>query len=193
MHPLSTIVHMRTSYDEGKLCELIIHIAERLHGERFSGSTKLNKILFFVDFTHVRTHGQPITGAEYQKLEFGPAPRRLLPVRQHLVAAGDIEVIDESFLGRRQTRLVALRSADLSQFSDDEMRTVEIVLNDLAGLTASQVSALSHEEPAWRHTEYNEAIPYELALVPVQQVVTPTAQRLAAALAHRYLVATCAR
>ena len=181
--------NMEVTYDERKLTELVVYVADRLAGDRAGGSTKLNKVLFFADFTHVRRHGSPITGAEYQHLSYGPAPRRLLPIRQLLVERGDAELVEEEFLGRKQHRLVARRPADLSTFSGDELATIDHVLDDLAGLTATQVSTLSHEEAAWRHTDDGDAIPYELALVPKEQVVTPTARRLGADIARRYQLA----
>jgi hypothetical protein len=181
---------MNVEYDEGKLTELIVYVADRLRADRSGGATKLNKVLFFADFTHVRRHGRPITGAEYQKLPYGPAPRRMMPIRKALVTAGDATLAGEQFLGRTQHRLIPTRSADLSQFSRDEMATIDAVLDDLAGLTGTQVSDLSHEEPAWRHTELEATIPYELALIPKEQVVTPTARRLAHEVAARYGLAT---
>ncbi|MAT06731.1 MAG: hypothetical protein CL424_16975 [Acidimicrobiaceae bacterium] len=177
---------MDVVYDEHKLTELIIYLADRLAGDRAGGSTKLNKVLFFADFTHVRRHGRPITGAEYQHLPFGPAPRRLLPIRSALIERGDADLVEEKFLGRRQHRLIARRPAALSAFSDAELATIDSVLEDLAGMTATQVSTPSHEEAAWRHTEDGERIPYELALVPTEQVVTPTAERVGAEIARRY-------
>lgn len=176
---------MDVVYDEHKLTELIVYLADRLSADRAGGSTKLNKVLFFADFTHVRRHGLPITGAEYQKLEFGPAPRRV-PIRQRLVHDGAAEVVSEELLGYRQHRLVARRPADLSVFDTDDLATIDAVLDDLAGMTAKQVSDLSHEEAAWRYTEMNATIPYDLALIPKVQVVTPTARRLAAEVAERY-------
>lgn len=71
-------------------------------------------------------------------------------------------------------------------FTDGEVATIDAVLDDLAGMTATQVTALSHEEAAWRHTDVGDRIPYELALVPKEQVVTPTAERLGAEVARRY-------
>jgi uncharacterized phage-associated protein len=180
---------MDAVYDERKLTELIVYLADRLAADRAGGSTKLNKVLFFADFTHVRRHGVPITGAEYQHLPYGPAPRRLLPIRAVLVEHGEVELVQEEFLGRRQHRLVARRAADLSAFTDDELATVDRVLEDLAGMTATQVSTLSHEEAAWRHTDEGDSIPYEFALVPKEQVVTPTAVRLGAEVARRYQLA----
>lgn len=180
---------MEFVYDERKLTELVLYVAGCLRGDRAGGSTKLNKVLFFADFTHVRRHGRPITGAEYQHLPHGPAPRRLLPIRQQLIASGAAELLEEDFLGRPQHRIDARRPADLSVFTETELATIDDVLDDLAGLTGTQVSALSHEEPAWRHTSEGDRIPYELALVPKEQLVTPTARRLGAQVAQRYAVA----
>src|SRR5262245_7698087 len=145
---------MDVQYDEAKLTELIVLVADRLRSDRAGGATKLTRVLFFADFTHVRRYGRPITGAEYQKLAYGPAPRRLMPIRSALVASGDAELVEEQFLGRAQHRLVPNRPADLERFADDELATIDSVLEDLSGLSGTQVSNLSHEEAAWRHTEF---------------------------------------
>jgi hypothetical protein len=176
-------------YDETKFTELLVYVAGRLQADRAGGATKLNKILFFAEFTHVRRHGATISGCEFQKLEHGPAPRQLLPVRSRLVAAGAAEVRTEDFLGREQHRLVPLRDADLSVFTAEERRTVDDVLEQLDGLTGRQVSDLSHEEPGWRVTEFGDTIPYEAALLGARQVSTPTSRRLSRDVAERYGIA----
>jgi hypothetical protein len=131
---------MRTTYDERKFTELMLYVADRLQPDRAGGATRLNKVMFFADFAHVRRTGRPITGATYQKLEHGPAVRRLRPVRDQLVAKGDAEHRDEDFLGYQQRRLIPLRPADLTAFTDGELATIDKVLSDLHGLDARQVS-----------------------------------------------------
>ena len=74
---LEEVAYMR--YDEEKLAELILYVAEKIQSDRTAGATKLNKYLYFADFSAVRKLGHPITGAEYQRLRHGPAPRRLPP------------------------------------------------------------------------------------------------------------------
>lgn len=66
---------MRTTVEESKFIELLVHAANSLGDSKRGMSTKLNKILYFCDFAHVRRTGDPITGFEYQKLPQGPAPR----------------------------------------------------------------------------------------------------------------------
>jgi hypothetical protein len=180
---------VQVDYDEGKFAEMVLYVADRLRADRAGGATKLNKVLYFADFAQVRRTGRPISGADYQKLPQGPAPRRLKPVRQRLVEEGAAEVLTEDFLGYKMHRLVPLRAPDLSVFAGDELVTIDRVLDDLKQLTAKQVSDLSHEEPGWLHVGLGESIPYEMALVAKQQTLTPTARRLAAEVAQRYGIA----
>jgi uncharacterized phage-associated protein len=177
---------MRFTYQEAKFVELLLYVAERLRADRAGGATKVNKVLYFADFAHVRRHGRPITGAEYQKLQHGPAPRRLKPVRDRLVAEGAAEIHREDFLGYTVNRLVPLRPADTSVFSSEELATIESVLDDLDGLNARQVSDLSHEEAGWLLVDEGDTIPYEAALVGARQVVTGTRRALEQAVVERY-------
>lgn len=177
---------MSVRYDETKFIELLLHVAKRLKGDRAGGATKLNKVLFFTEFTHVRRYGAVISGCEFQKLEHGPAPRQLVPVRKRLVASGAAEMCAEDFLGREQHRLIPLRPADLTVFTEEERETIEDVLSQLSGLNGHQLSELSHDEPGWRLTELGETIPYGAALLGARQVSTPTSRRLSREVAERY-------
>lgn len=180
---------MDVNYDERKFTELALYRAQQLEADRAGAVTKLNKVLYFSDFAHVRRTGRPITGAEYQKLPQGPAPRRLLPVRDRLIEAGEAELRTESYLGYEQHRLIAKRAPDLSRFDPDELEVVNRVLEDLAHLTAAQVSGLSHAEPGWQLVDEGDAIPYEAALVAPEQIHTRTSRGLAAEATERYRVA----
>ena len=188
-HCLRTLASMEARYDEVKFTELMLYVADRLRGDRAGGATKLNKVIFFAEFTHVRRHHRPISGCEFQKLDHGPAPRQLVPARKRLVAAGDAELIEDDFLGRVQHRLVPRRQPDLSVFTDIELQTIDDVLDQLAGLTGSQVSDLSHQEPGWPLTDVGETIPYAAALLGAKQVSTPTSRRLSRRVAARYGIA----
>ena len=177
---------MDVIYDEHKFTEMLLHMADRLRDDRAGGATKLNKVLYFSDFAHVRRHGQPISAAEYFKLENGPAPRRLKPVRSQLIASAQAALINEDFVGYEVHRLVPMRAADLSLFDPAEIETMDRVVDDLAPLTGRQVSELSHEEPGWRFTELGSTIGYHWARVAKEQVATPAAYRLALAAAQHH-------
>lgn len=174
------------AYDERKFAELVLYVAERLADDPAGGALKLNKVLFFAEFAHVRAHGRPITGAEYQRLEHGPAPRRLVPVRDALVAAGDASFREAVYLGYKQNRLVATRPAKRAMFSPGELDVVDQVLAELTHYSGAQLSDLSHEDMGWRMVDDGETIPYEAAYLR-RPVATDRIRRRASELAAQRL------
>lgn len=188
-HPLGSLDTMDVGYRERKFTEMVLYVAERLRDDRAGGATKLNKVLFFAEFTHLRRHHAVISGCEFQKLVHGPAPRQLMPVRQRLIEAGEAVLSTEDFLGRPQHRLIPRRPADRSVFTADELASIDDVLDQLAGMTGTQVSELSHQEPGWRLTEIGETIPYSTAFLDFPQIATPTSERLSREVAEQYGVA----
>jgi uncharacterized phage-associated protein len=150
---------------ELKLGEMMLYIAARLASEPTAGSTKLNKLLFFAEFAHMRATGQPITGVEYQKLPNGPAPRRLLPVRNHLVASGAAEVVEDWVLGRVQHRLKPIRRPYLQLFAESELNAIDEVLTRYGHSSETALSDISHREPAWSLVNEGETIPYTAAFL----------------------------
>jgi hypothetical protein len=171
-------------YDEGKFTELVLYVADRIMDDPTGGATKINKILFAAECAHVRRFGRPITGAEYQKLPRGPAPRRLVPVRQQLVSNGDAALVADEYMGYQLDRLKPLRPADVARFSDDELKHVEQAVAALWGKTAAEASELSHQEMGWRMVGEGETIPYEAALLAREVKVTDGMRRRAEHLAE---------
>jgi hypothetical protein len=167
-------------YSEEKLAELLLYIAKRLQQDPQGGATKLNKCLYFADFSAVRRLGHPITGAEYQRLPQGPAPRRLRPVRDRLLRSGEalLEERTDSF-GYRHHDLIPVREPRTDVFSEDELAVVDEVLAALDAMNAAQVSELSHRDAGWQLVREGETIPYELAFVlaPEQVDVTPAMRK----------------
>jgi hypothetical protein len=167
---------MEFTYDEGKFTEAVLYVATRLEADAAGGAVELNKALFHAEFSHMRAHRRSITGAEYQRLEWGPAPRRLRPVRTILISKGDAELRKEDFLGKTLERLVPLRAPDESVFTDSEKQSLDQAIELVVGRTSSDVSDASHDEPGWRMVEEQEAIPYEAAFLR-WPVVTETVRR----------------
>jgi uncharacterized phage-associated protein len=152
--------------DEAKFAELMLYVADKTRADHRGGAVKLNKYLYFAEFSAVRRLGHPITGVDYQKLTHGPAPRRLLPVRDALVADGSVRLERrQDAFGYEHTDLIPLRDADLSRFSTDEIRIIDEVVEELLPLNGAQVSDLSHREAGWMMVNVGDSIPYELALV----------------------------
>jgi hypothetical protein len=159
--PTSPTFKFPDASGEARLRELILYIAGECQSDPKFGATKLNKILWWADFLAYAEYGKPITGIEYQRLGNGPAPRRLVPVRNDMEAEGDIALANvPSRGGYVQRKIVPLRSPDLALFSPTDIAIVDHVIGALWRKTATGVSNLSHGK-AWEVAGDGESIPYE--------------------------------
>ena len=70
-------------------------------------------------------------------------------------------------------------AADLTGFNGEEIAMVDSVISLFWGLSARQVSEISHEFDGWKLAEYKETIPYDMALLSDRE---PTEEDLALAM-----------
>ena len=146
-------------FDRERLKELILYLAKRSADDAYFGATKLNKLLFFSDFMAFGQLGAPITGATYQKLKWGPAPRELLPVQREMQREASAKIKRASAFTPDKT--VALREPDISQFTPQEIAIVDEVLEALKHDNATMVSDRSHKfSVGWQVAGEQEEIPY---------------------------------
>lgn len=162
---VNRIFHTRRGVENGfapqsmaRLKNLLLYVIEQM-GEVFQ--TKMNKVLFYIDFLSYRESGMSISGLAYNAIEFGPVPQRW----DRVYSAFD-EIVPESRLVHDQesTALTASAEADMTCFTEQERAIIDTVCAKMGGLSAHDISELSHKEPAWqRHLHQVETIPYEEA------------------------------
>lgn len=154
------------TYDENKFRELVVYISAKSEDDVTFGSVKLNKLLFYSDFLSYMKTGSAVTGAIYQKLEHGPAPRRMKPVIRGLESDRSVVNREISFGRYTQVRVVPLRDPDLSNFTANEIAIVDQVIDLLRGQNGSQVSEMSHRFAGWKYAALGEDIPYFTTCIP---------------------------
>ena len=175
---------MEFHYDGDKFRELMLYVAQQLEDETTFGATVLNKVLFFCDFLSYRFDGAPITGAIYQKLNYGPAPRHLLPEQQRLMDDGRAVVQKRDAGGYTQKRLIALDDPKLELFTGEEIASVNTVINGLRRTGATRVSELSHQlSVGWLAADLYEDIPYATIFLAPPLTPTPSQEKRARELA----------
>ena len=121
--------------------------------------TKMNKLLFYVDFLSYRENGMAITGLTYRAFDYGPVPERwdvlyseFPEIRQDLRIIGDFE----------GSVLVSDSKADMTLFSDMEKNVMKTICEKFGRCTSREISQISHNERAWidNHTNH-EAISFK--------------------------------
>lgn len=144
--------------NQDKMRELILYISLLSESDEKFGATKLNKLLFFIDFSACKVLGKSVTGEEYQKLPQGPAPRYFLPLRNKMEQAKEI------FGNFSQDKIFALREPNLSVFTPYEIDLIHRVVDENKEKNAVQISEESHNFIGWKLANDKETIPYETVL-----------------------------
>ena len=132
--------------DVEKLRQLILYVSQKCAEHSEFGSTKLNKILYFSDFLSYANTGKPLTGVEYQRLKWGPAPRCMKPVMDQMCEKHELGIQKTvTFSGEYTThKPVNLASPDLRLFTAEEISIVDDVIEKQKDLHAFVVSEFSH-------------------------------------------------
>jgi hypothetical protein len=147
-------------YNKRKFQELLLYIAERLQDDKAGGDKKLNKLLFYADFTAYRRLGKPITGAKYCRRQHGPAAAALVPVRKELMRQKVVQTKMRDYYGRKQRVTVPRRTADRNAFEPGELELVDEVIAEFQNFNGKQIEDFSHGEPGYLMVSDGERIPY---------------------------------
>ncbi len=170
--------------DDTKFRELILYVSQQCASQPTYGAVKLNKILYFSDFLAYARNGRPITGHEYQNLPQGPAPRKLMKIREQMINEGILAIQPVPLKSRyTQQRPINLRQPRLDIFNGDEIAIVDMVIAALHDATAEAASNLTHNLVGWLATKKGETIPYCSILIsnePLSDVELQRGRELAA-------------
>lgn len=148
-----------------KLKELILYLARASRDDPTCGATKLNKLLFIMDFYAYAQFGKPITETKYIHRQFGPVPFDLPKIRRELLTEGRIQIEEREFLGKTQTCIIPTDDPDLSSFTKNELKLVNDVIEAFKGNNATELSEWTHKLRPWLDTEDGEEIPYNTVFI----------------------------
>ena len=146
-----------------RLKNLLLYILGQM-GDTFQ--TKMNKVLFYIDFLSYRERGIAISGLAYQAIEFGPVPQRWDRVYS---AFDEVQEQLQLVKGQECVSLKAAAKADMSSFSAEEIAVIDEVCGKMKKLTSLATTKMSHKEPAWKkYVENQETIPFSEAFSLVE-------------------------
>ena len=139
-----------------KMAAMVSYFAERAENLY---KTKLNKLLFYADFTNYYRLGKSISGSRYVHLPYGPVPDGYEETLETLNHYGVIDVTKEN-----SADLVRSGESPAKSFLNaEEIETLDWILENYGRMSASQLTEISHREKAYSNTRAGEEIAYEYA------------------------------
>lgn len=109
--------------------------------------TKMNKLLFYIDFLSYRQRGFAMSGLSYRAIDFGPVPDRWDRVYSEF---DEIHQEPRPIGEYEGNVLVSNAIADYSLLSSEDKCIIHAICNRFKNCTSREISAISHEEPAWQ-------------------------------------------
>ncbi|HEB61081.1 MAG TPA: DUF4065 domain-containing protein, partial [Phycisphaeraceae bacterium] len=122
---------------------------------------------FYTDFLCFRTFTRSLTGTVYRRMPYGPVPIGFSGLRTQL-EYDDVVVISEMVFQNGNTGEVfrpGVKAEEyLNSLTDDDMRVLRFVRDNLGAMTPSDISDKSHAESAWKNTSPKDIISYKKAM-----------------------------
>lgn len=139
-----------------KMAAMVSYFAERTNDLY---KTKLNKLLFYADFTNYYLLGRSISGSRYVHLPYGPVPDAYEETLETLNHYGVVDVTREN-----SADLIGPGDNAAKDFlNPEEVETLDWILKTYGSMSASQLTEVSHRERAYSNTRTGEEIAYEYA------------------------------
>ena len=134
-------------YSETSLTKLKAIMLMILHecGEVFC--TKMNKLLFYIDFLSYRQRGYAMSGLSYRAIDFGPVPDRWDRVYSEF---DEIHQEPRPIGEYEGNVLVANTDVEDSVLSGEDKSIIHNVCKRFKNCSSREISAISHEEPSWQ-------------------------------------------
>ncbi|NII26828.1 DUF4065 domain-containing protein [Pseudoflavitalea sp. X16] len=115
--------------------------------------TAINKLLFYADFYHFKKTGTGISGLQYRAIQWGPVPGQFDYLFKMAEEQRVITLKYEIWDGDKEMVIIE-PATDLvfreDLFSEEEIKSMQIVQAKLKSLKTSQLVDISHQEPAWK-------------------------------------------
>lgn len=152
--------------DREKVKDLVLYLSRASAEDEGYGMVKLNKLLFRADTEAWRLLGTSITGARYQREDFGPVLTGLQDMTEQLVRDGRAKWGHRQRGDYRSDYPIALEAPSPNAFTPKQTKIIDRALEELRPHGGKSVSDWSHEEiVAWRMLRNGDEIPYETTVV----------------------------
>ena len=130
---------------------------------QYLGSTKLNKLMYYLDFVSYRDRRKPVSGDSYLHSDFGPVPQEIDKILALLKEEGAVTARDLPFKDGHKDEFNVSREPDMKSFDTYEIRLLEAICKEFELWDTAKIVEQTHLEAPWFYSEPLAAVDYEYA------------------------------
>jgi hypothetical protein len=149
-------------FSKDRLAAVIQYLAYHCKGLY---ATKLNKMLFYADFSYFSVMRRGITGAHYVKLTHGPILDGYETQLAELELTGKIRVREFPANGRIGKQILPPKDyrPEKSRLDEEQRKLLDWVVGTYGDLTTPEIVVASHQESAYWQSNFQQPIDYNYA------------------------------
>jgi hypothetical protein len=149
------------SFNPDAVMEMMVYLSSQNGGVL---KTKLNKEMFYADFTHFRDNSVSISGATYVHWPFGPVVDQYELYLLQLASEESIRIEEYDYgNGYIGENIIACRPPEMAILPKSAVVFLDAVVKAFARFGSKEISEVSHREKAYIETEKFKPIPYTFA------------------------------
>lgn len=132
---------------------------------KYLHATKLNKLLYYLDFIYFRDHKKTVTGDIYIHKGYGPVPARIDEILANLKSEG---IIDTEAVPHNNVEMVNFKLKDASKidefvFSSEQKKLLKQICDEFGNWPTEKIVAQTHLEAPWFYSKPYEVVDYAYA------------------------------
>ncbi len=128
---------------------------------QYLGATKLNKLLYYLDFISYRDRGDSVTGDIYLHKQFGPVPSELDNILSELQSEESLNVESVDYGEKDGFRYDVKKSPDVSVFNPYEKKLLDDICKEFSLWSREKIVNQTHLEAPWFYSRPFEVVNYE--------------------------------
>ena len=153
-----------TTLDERVYKNAVLYFIKYCNNQ-YLHATKLNKLLYYLDFVSFRDYKKPVTGDVYIHQGYGPVPARIDEILAKLQSDG---AIDTEAIPHNDSEMInfALKDEskfDESVFSSDQKKLLKQICDEFGNWPTEKIVAQTHLEAPWFYSKPYEIVDYAYA------------------------------
>ncbi len=131
----------------------------------YLGKTKLNKLLYYLDFISYRDTQKTVSGDTYIHQEYGPVPSHMDEILTELKAEGTINTQAVPLKNGEMIKFEIKNSKVLNEgvFSEGQKKLLKNICDEFASWSTDKIVTQTHLEAPWFFSRPFEKVDYSYA------------------------------
>lgn len=129
----------------------------------YLGATKLNKLLYYLDFISYRDRKKSVTNDKYIHKDYGPVPDAIDDVLVSLKKKNALFISIEPWRNGYKTIFKNKQAPDMTVFDKYEQKLLQTICQEFELWSTEKIVAQTHLEAPWFYSKPFEIVNYKYA------------------------------